>query len=102
MAVSIWQDGSKAVVKGNPNSSHNVLLKAHNVSRGPTKRIAWDHPRLPSTKDKILELLHGFLNQFLSGGYNGMPLFSNKLYYLQIYLFLLASTCKVKSNLTSI
>ncbi|XP_068491170.1 uncharacterized protein [Phaseolus vulgaris] len=66
----LTMDGSKAVVKGNPNSSHNVLLKAHNVSRGPTKRIAWDHPRLPSTKDKILELLHGFLNQFLSGGYN--------------------------------
>ncbi|XP_027934002.1 uncharacterized protein LOC114189593 isoform X3 [Vigna unguiculata] len=66
----LTMDGSKAVVKGNPNSSHNVLLKAHNVTRGPTKRIAWDHPRLPSTKDKILELLHGFVNQFLSGGYN--------------------------------
>jgi len=72
-----------------------VLLKAHNVTRGPTKRIAWDHPRLPSTKDKILELLHGFLDQFLSGGYNGMGLlFSNKLYYLQIYLFLLVSLVK--------
>ncbi|XP_014514621.1 uncharacterized protein LOC106772617 isoform X2 [Vigna radiata var. radiata] len=66
----LTMDGSKAVVKGNPNSSHNVLLKAHNVTRGPTKRIAWDHPRLPSTKDKILELLHGFVNQLLSGGYN--------------------------------
>nr|KYP74825.1 Protein timeless isogeny [Cajanus cajan] len=63
-------DGSKAVFKGNPNSSHNVLLKAQNVTRGPTKRIAWDHPRLPSTKDNILELLQGFVNQFLSGGYN--------------------------------
>ncbi|CAJ1976983.1 unnamed protein product [Sphenostylis stenocarpa] len=66
----LTMDGSKAVVKGNPNSSHNVLFKAQNVTRGPTKRIAWDHPRLPSTKDKILELLHGFVNQFLSGGYN--------------------------------
>ncbi|KAJ1385396.1 Timeless protein [Sesbania bispinosa] len=64
-------DGSKAVVKGNPNSSHNMLLlKSQNVTRGPAKKIAWDHPRLPSTKDKILELLHGFVNQFLSGGYN--------------------------------
>ncbi|KAL2324601.1 hypothetical protein Fmac_023659 [Flemingia macrophylla] len=66
----LTMDGSKAVVKGNPNSSHNVLLNAQNFSRGPTKRIAWDHPRFPSTKDKILELLQGFVNQFLSGGYN--------------------------------
>ncbi|KAK7391297.1 hypothetical protein VNO78_19711 [Psophocarpus tetragonolobus] len=63
-------DGSKALLKGNPNSSHNVLLKAQNVTRGPVKKIAWDHSRLPSTEDKILELLHGFVNQFLSGGYN--------------------------------
>ncbi|TKY51371.1 timeless-like protein [Spatholobus suberectus] len=68
----LTMDGSKAVFKGNPNSSHNVLLKAQNVTRGPTKRIAWDHPRLPSTKDKLLELLHGFVNQFLSGGYNAL------------------------------
>ncbi|KAH1036443.1 hypothetical protein AAZX31_20G151500 [Glycine max] len=66
----LTMDGSKAVIKGNPNSSHNVLLKAQNVTRGPTKRTVWDHPRLPSTEDKILELLHGFVNQFLSGGYN--------------------------------
>jgi hypothetical protein len=32
----------------------------------------WDHGRLPSMKDNILELLHDFLNQFLSGGYNGI------------------------------
>ncbi|KAL2995430.1 hypothetical protein AAZX31_10G215800 [Glycine max] len=66
----LTMDGCKAVIKGNPNSSHNVLLKAQNVARGPTKRTVWDHPRLPSTEDKILELLHGFVNQFLSGGYN--------------------------------
>ncbi|XP_061342048.1 uncharacterized protein LOC133288335 [Gastrolobium bilobum] len=68
--VRLTMDGSKAVFKGNPNSSRNALLKSQNVSRGPAKKIAWDHPRLPSTKDKILELLHGFVNQFLSGGYN--------------------------------
>ncbi|XP_027367392.1 protein timeless homolog [Abrus precatorius] len=66
----LTMDGSKAVFKGNPNPSHNVLLKSLNLTRGPAKKIAWDHPRLPSTKDKILELLHGFVNQFLSGGYN--------------------------------
>ncbi|XP_019442095.1 PREDICTED: protein timeless homolog isoform X2 [Lupinus angustifolius] len=66
----LTMDGSKAVIKGNPNSSRNILHKSQNIIRGPTKKIAWDHPKLPSTKDKILELLHGFLNQFLSVGYN--------------------------------
>nr|XP_027189879.1 protein timeless homolog isoform X3 [Cicer arietinum] len=66
----VTMDGSKAVFKGNPSSSRNMHLKSQNVTRGPAKKIAWDHPRLPSTKDKILELLHGFVNQFLSGGYN--------------------------------
>ncbi|CAL0316025.1 unnamed protein product [Lupinus luteus] len=66
----LTMDGSKAVIKGNPNSSRNILHKSQNVTRGPSKKIAWDHPKLPSTKDKILELLHGFLNQFLSVGYN--------------------------------
>ncbi|BFG23444.1 hypothetical protein CerSpe_097180 [Prunus speciosa] len=63
-------DGSKAVLKGKPTSaSCNTLLKPHS-RRGPIKKIAWDHGTLPSTKDKILELLHDFVNQFLSGGYN--------------------------------
>ncbi|KAK7279867.1 hypothetical protein RJT34_24926 [Clitoria ternatea] len=66
----LTMDGSKAVLKGNPNSSCNVLLKSQSVTRGPAKKIAWDHPRLPSKKDKILELLHGFVNQFLAEGYN--------------------------------
>ncbi|EEF49017.1 conserved hypothetical protein [Ricinus communis] len=65
------KDGSKAVYKGNPSSaSHNVLLKPHKIHRSSTKRIVWDHGRLPSMKDDILVLLHDFLNQFLSGGYN--------------------------------
>ncbi|KAI5347141.1 hypothetical protein L3X38_015020 [Prunus dulcis] len=63
-------DGSKAVLKGKPTSaSCNTLLKPHS-HRGPIKKIAWDHGTLPSTKDEILELLHDFVNQFLSGGYN--------------------------------
>ncbi|WJX20662.1 hypothetical protein P8452_10190 [Trifolium repens] len=66
----VTMDGSKAVVKGNPSSSHNMHLKSQNVTRGRVKKIAWDHPRLPSTKDKILELLRGFVDQFLSGAYN--------------------------------
>ncbi|KAJ7974108.1 Timeless protein [Quillaja saponaria] len=67
----LTMDGSKAVFKGNPKAaSHNKLLKPHKVCRGAVKKIAWDHRRLPSTKDKILELLHGFVNQFLFGGYN--------------------------------
>lgn len=34
--------------------------------------MVWDQGQLPSTKDSILESLHDFLNQFLSGGYNGI------------------------------
>ncbi|GAU32321.1 hypothetical protein TSUD_43630 [Trifolium subterraneum] len=66
----VTMDGSKAVMKGNPSSSHNMHLKSQNITRGRVKKIAWDHPRLPSTKDKILELLRGFVDQFLSGAYN--------------------------------
>lgn len=66
-----WQDGSKEVVKGRPSASCNTMQKPQN-HRGPIKTIAWDHGILPSTEDKILELLHDFVNQFLSGGYNGM------------------------------
>jgi timeless len=50
------------------------MLKPHKIPRGPIKRIAWDIGRLPSTEDKILKLLHGFVSQFLSGGYNGKSL----------------------------
>lgn len=47
------------------------MVKVHNVQRGPLKRIAWDHDNLPPAKENIMELLYEFLNQFLSGGYNG-------------------------------
>ncbi|KAI4348017.1 hypothetical protein L6164_008780 [Bauhinia variegata] len=67
----LTMDGSKAVFKGNPSSaSRNMLLKSKSVTRGPAKKIAWDHQKLPSTKDNILELLRGFVEQFLSGAYN--------------------------------
>ncbi|XP_050141072.1 uncharacterized protein LOC126617037 isoform X1 [Malus sylvestris] len=68
--TQLTMDGSVAVLKGRPTStSCKTMLKPHNP-RGPVKKIAWDHGTLPSTKDKILELLHDFVNQFLSGGYN--------------------------------
>lgn len=70
----IWnlqQDGSKALLKGNPSASSDALLKAHKSLRGPSKREIWDHRDLSSTKTKILQLLHGFTSQFLMGGYNG-------------------------------
>ncbi|XP_021655710.2 uncharacterized protein LOC110646535 isoform X2 [Hevea brasiliensis] len=64
-------DGSKAVCKGNPSSaSQSILLKPHKIQRSLTKKIVWDHARFPPMKDNILVLLHDFLNQFLSGGYN--------------------------------
>ncbi|MED6218463.1 hypothetical protein PIB30_026798 [Stylosanthes scabra] len=66
----LTMDGSKAVLKGNPNSSLNVMLKSKNITRAHAKKIAWDHPRFLPTDDKILELLQAFINQFLSGGYN--------------------------------
>ncbi|XP_057480402.1 uncharacterized protein LOC130767528 [Actinidia eriantha] len=67
----LTMDGSKTLFKGNPCSrSRDTLLKSHKVYRGPLKRMVWDYGRLPSTKDNILELLHGFVNQLLSGGYN--------------------------------
>ncbi|XP_062120286.1 topoisomerase 1-associated factor 1 [Humulus lupulus] len=66
-------DGSKSVFNGKPASvSSDAIIKPHKVHRGPTKKIAWNHGRLPSSKDKILELLHDFVNQFLTGGYNGL------------------------------
>ncbi|KAL8095808.1 uncharacterized protein LOC141693231 isoform X2 [Apium graveolens] len=64
-------DGSKTLFKGNPcSASHDALLKTHKNHKGPAKRMAWDHGRLPSTNETILQLLHEFINQLLSGGYN--------------------------------
>ncbi|KAG6736328.1 hypothetical protein POTOM_060927 [Populus tomentosa] len=60
----LTMDGSKAVCLGNPSSASQILLKPHKAHKGPSKKIFWDHGRLPSMKDNILELLHDFLNQF--------------------------------------
>ncbi|XP_073109120.1 uncharacterized protein [Elaeis guineensis] len=67
----LTMDGSKTLFKGNPSSaSGNGLLKVLKVQRGPLKRTAWDHGCLSLPKESTLELLHNFLNQFLSEGYN--------------------------------
>ncbi|CAN4087655.1 unnamed protein product [Withania somnifera] len=64
-------DGSKTLIKGSPCSvSHDPLIIAHTKHRGPAKRTVWDQGKLPATKNKILNLLHDFINQFLGGGYN--------------------------------
>lgn len=86
--VVIQQDGSKAVCKGNPRSaSQNILPKPHKIQRSSTKKIVWDYGRFPSMKDNILVLLHDFLNQFLSGGYNGIFSEFNVLFYIYIFCF---------------
>ncbi|KAK9094444.1 hypothetical protein Scep_025913 [Stephania cephalantha] len=65
-------DGSKSLFKGNPaNASHDSLLKPYKKHRGPLKRTVWDLGKLSSSKD-ILEMLHGFLKQLLSGAYNDL------------------------------
>ncbi|XP_017972873.1 PREDICTED: protein timeless homolog isoform X1 [Theobroma cacao] len=67
----LTMDGSTAVYKGNPDSaSQNVLLKSHKGHGISTQKIVRGHGQLPSTRNNILELLHDFVNQFLSGGYN--------------------------------
>ncbi|KAJ8536836.1 hypothetical protein K7X08_035237 [Anisodus acutangulus] len=64
-------DGSKTLIKGNPCSvSHDPLMIAHKKHRGPAKRTVWDQGTLPASKNKILNLLYDFINQFLGGGYN--------------------------------
>lgn len=74
-SISSRQDGSKTLFKGNPcSASNDVLLKTHKNQKGPAKRMAWDYGRLPSTNDTILQFLHEFINQLLSGGYNGIKL----------------------------
>lgn len=76
------------------------MLKHHNVPRGPIKRIAWDIGRLASTKDKILELLHDFVSQFLLGAYNGKS-FGNECLFEQSF-FLQTFNCNVVTHLNAI
>ncbi|XP_068665351.1 uncharacterized protein [Aristolochia californica] len=62
-------DGSKTLCMGNL-TSHDARMEARKILRGPIKRIVWSHKTLSLPKENILNLLHGFVNQFLSGAYN--------------------------------
>lgn len=64
-------DGSKTLIKRNPAPGEN-LMTVQKVPKGHLKRIAWDHGSLLFPKENILELLHNFMNHFLSGGYNAL------------------------------
>lgn len=62
------------------------MLKVHKIHRGPVKKTAWDYESASSAKENILQLLYDFLNQFLSGGYNG------KLMGLRFYSFIVSAS----------
>ncbi|CAI0546388.1 unnamed protein product [Linum tenue] len=66
----ITMDGSTTVCKGKPAAASNAFHKPHAIQRGASKKIVWDHAKFRVTKHKILELLHDFMEQFLSGSYN--------------------------------
>ena len=88
IGVFFQQDGSKTFFKGNPTfTSHDKFLKPQ-VPRGPLKKIVWDHGSLPSAKDNILELVHDFVNQFLSGGYNGISFVMKWSLFFTLFLLL--------------
>ncbi|CAN6464590.1 unnamed protein product [Victoria cruziana] len=64
-------DGSRTLLKGKPSVvAADNLLKNHKVHRGPLKRIMWENESLIPPNRRMLELHHGFAEQFLSGGYN--------------------------------
>ncbi|BAF16829.1 Os05g0210500 [Oryza sativa Japonica Group] len=91
------KDGSKSLCKGNPNSaSANSLRKIRNVQRGPQKRIAWDNELLYTPREGTMEMIRNFLEQFLSGGYNGETTifhFHVKLGITQCLPVLMQSVC---------
>ncbi|XP_010537125.1 PREDICTED: uncharacterized protein LOC104811936 [Tarenaya hassleriana] len=62
-------DGSKAVLKGIPSTTDSTVLKP-TLGRGAAEKIVWEHGRISLAKDSILKLLHDFINQFMTGGYN--------------------------------
>ncbi|KAG0488837.1 hypothetical protein HPP92_007648 [Vanilla planifolia] len=69
--INNTKDGSKMLIKGNPAAaSATGLSKVRKVPRGPLKKVALDNGGSFLRQDNIRELLHTFLNQFLSGGYN--------------------------------
>jgi timeless len=66
----VTMDGTKAVLKGIPSTTESTMLKPQQ-GRGATEKIVWEHGPMSVTNDKVLKLLHDFINQFMSGGYNG-------------------------------
>ncbi|KAL1206714.1 hypothetical protein V5N11_027273 [Cardamine amara subsp. amara] len=64
----VTMDGTKAVVKG-PSTTESTIMKPHQ-GRGAAQKIVWEHGPMSVTNDNVLKLLHDFINQFLSGGYN--------------------------------
>ncbi|KAJ0267230.1 Timeless family protein [Hirschfeldia incana] len=65
----VTMGGSKAVLTGIPSNEESTLLKPH-VSGGAREKIVWEHGSMPVTNDNVLKLMHDFINQFMSGGYN--------------------------------
>lgn len=74
--VLFRQDGAKAIFKGNPPGSHDSLLKSDQC---PRKKLVSDGRGVQLMNSNILVLVHGFMKQFLSGGYNG-KIWQNKLH----------------------
>ncbi|CAH8329047.1 unnamed protein product [Eruca vesicaria subsp. sativa] len=66
----VTMGGTKAVLTGIPSTEESTLLKPH-ASGGAKEKIVWEHgSTMPVTNDNVLKLLHDFINQFMSGGYN--------------------------------
>ncbi|XP_013606333.1 PREDICTED: protein timeless homolog isoform X1 [Brassica oleracea var. oleracea] len=65
----VTMGGTKAVLTGIPSNEESTLLKPH-ISGGAREKIVWEHGSIPVTNDNVLKLLHDFINQFMSGGYN--------------------------------
>ncbi|KFK26897.1 hypothetical protein AALP_AA8G307700 [Arabis alpina] len=61
--------GNKAVLKGIPSATESTILNPHK-GRGATEKIVWENGPMSVTNDDVLKLLHDFINQFMSGGYN--------------------------------
>ncbi|KAG9448346.1 hypothetical protein H6P81_014474 [Aristolochia fimbriata] len=62
-------DGSKKLCTGNLTSNDTLYNELKSI-KGPMKRIIWSHENLSLPKENVMGLLHGFVNQFLSGAYN--------------------------------
>ncbi|CAA7024796.1 unnamed protein product [Microthlaspi erraticum] len=65
----VTMGGTKAVLKGIPSTEESTMLKPHK-GRGAAEKIVWEHGPMSVTNDNVLKLLHDFISQFMSGGYN--------------------------------